>query len=281
MPFKHFENDPRWHRAQIVRAKRLVQAAKLRHDRAISDSKEADVIIADAKAGLQKARRSHRESRLPGPSLDVQGAENFVRKAVANAELWEGAISTLLFEVERAERSLREAEKGLGKCLRRAREGRDWDSEEEAERAEEERREEQEFEEEERRQYAKERQQRRDEARAYATGAGVKGHVITRAGIVAFHQKAKEALADYGSILVFPDPPSEPCGNVSCAATAPTRALRACRCNIMRVFFGISDLKKVRRSWHPDRFSAEKPEVREEYKKKAGEIFVVLSEMIW
>jgi hypothetical protein len=92
--------------------------------------------------------------------------------------------------------------------------------------------------------------------------------------ITDWHTKAHVFFADM-TRSAFPDPPSEPCRNMSCHAQ--DRVLEACECNIRKLFTDL-DVKLERRMWHPDRFSACLEGSREEYQKKAAEIFVVIQE---
>ncbi|KAK4570369.1 hypothetical protein LTR86_002449 [Recurvomyces mirabilis] len=104
---------------------------------------------------------------------------------------------------------------------------------------------------------------------------------ITALTINAFIATASLAFADYSTITAFPDPPSEPCHNLSCTKAA--RALKARPCNLRKVFKMVENPGKERRAWHPDRFAcvADDPVgFREECRRKAGEVFVGLSGMM-
>ncbi|KAK0342857.1 hypothetical protein LTR94_020648 [Friedmanniomyces endolithicus] len=98
---------------------------------------------------------------------------------------------------------------------------------------------------------------------------------ITSNQIQAWHAACTEAFKDKTAMRAFPEPPTEPCSDLTCALTS--RTLKACKCNIKKCFAGRSTLKTDRLQFHPDKFSAVPEDVREQVKKAAGEIFVVVN----
>jgi hypothetical protein len=92
--------------------------------------------------------------------------------------------------------------------------------------------------------------------------------------IDAFFIRTDEALADVANMKSFPFPPAWPCHN-GCEMKKFQRSLDACSCNIAYIFRN-RDLKAMRLKFHPDRYSAVNPEVRERVQTWAKEIFVVL-----
>ncbi|KAK3672399.1 hypothetical protein LTR78_007706 [Recurvomyces mirabilis] len=96
-----------------------------------------------------------------------------------------------------------------------------------------------------------------------------------------FFAAAEKAFANYAAMTAFPEPPAIPC--YKCQAGAQQRALQGCEHNIRSTFSSLSaaKLKLWRAKFHPDRFCAIADlKLREECKRKAQEVFVVLSEMI-
>jgi len=101
--------------------------------------------------------------------------------------------------------------------------------------------------------------------------------------ITAYLATAKTAVADPSTMTAFPNPPSAPCKNLSCAVSKPTRTLDACLCNIKQVFsnLGGEALKAAKANFHPDRFgSADVAKTDGEAQAKAQEIHTVLVAMI-
>ncbi|KAK0843576.1 hypothetical protein LTS02_016038 [Friedmanniomyces endolithicus] len=98
---------------------------------------------------------------------------------------------------------------------------------------------------------------------------------ITSNQIQAWHAACTEAFKDKTAMRAFPEPPTQPCSDLTCALTS--RTLKACKCNIKKCFAGRSTLKTDRLQFHPDKFSAVPEDVREQVKKAAGEIFVVVN----
>ncbi|KAK0286381.1 hypothetical protein LTR91_009091 [Friedmanniomyces endolithicus] len=101
---------------------------------------------------------------------------------------------------------------------------------------------------------------------------------ITLNQIQAWHAACTEAFKDKTAMRAFPEPPTEPCSDLTCASTS--RTLKACKCNIKKCFVGRSTLKTDRLQFHPDKFSAVPEDVREQVKKAAGEVFVVVNGML-
>jgi hypothetical protein len=98
--------------------------------------------------------------------------------------------------------------------------------------------------------------------------------------IASFHTKAQHAFADCGAMTSFPEPPAFPCLKLACVESKKTRALQACPCNIKKAFQAPGvDLKKSRLQWHPDRFGRCPEAVRESFKLKAHEVFVVVKDL--
>ncbi|KAK5138909.1 hypothetical protein LTR32_007680, partial [Rachicladosporium monterosium] len=101
---------------------------------------------------------------------------------------------------------------------------------------------------------------------------------ITTNQIQAWHAACTEAFKDKTGMRAFPEPPTETCSDLTCAST--NRTLKACKCNIKKCFAGRSTLKTDRLQFHPDKFSTVPEDVREQIKKAAGEIFVVVNGML-
>ncbi|KAK4570350.1 hypothetical protein LTR86_002430 [Recurvomyces mirabilis] len=104
--------------------------------------------------------------------------------------------------------------------------------------------------------------------------------VITKQNIAAFFTAFEAVPIDRSTLKAFPEPPSEPCKQLTCKASAADRKLEACSCNIKKVFFGVKNIKAMRNRFHPDKSARCPEEVRELMQKKAEEISVVLSVMI-
>ncbi|KAK5708923.1 hypothetical protein LTR17_020251 [Elasticomyces elasticus] len=83
------------------------------------------------------------------------------------------------------------------------------------------------------------------------------------------------------SMKEFPQAPSEPCSEADCAANEKTRALRACRCNITKIFSSRNkaELKMDRVRYHPDKFSTVPGQHRDQIQQAAKEVFSVVQEM--
>jgi len=101
---------------------------------------------------------------------------------------------------------------------------------------------------------------------------------ITLNQIQAWHAACIEVFKDKTAMRAFPEPPTEPCSDLTCASTS--RTLKACKCNIKKCFVGRSTLRTDRLQFHPDKFSAVPEDVREQIKKAAGEVFVVVNGML-
>ncbi|KAM0723666.1 hypothetical protein Q7P37_000654 [Cladosporium fusiforme] len=94
-------------------------------------------------------------------------------------------------------------------------------------------------------------------------------------------KEAQEMFTDYVNITEFPEVPIKNCAQLACANTTTSRALKACPCNIREALQRLSkeQLKKLRVGFHPDKFGRCAEELREDFKKKAEEVFVVVNEM--
>jgi hypothetical protein len=98
--------------------------------------------------------------------------------------------------------------------------------------------------------------------------------------IEAWHKACVAAFLNKPSMREFPQPPAEPCKNVTCAAESKDRVLVACKCNIRKALeHRRAVLKKDRVKFPPDRFSTCPEDVREEIQKAAKEVFVVVDGM--
>ncbi|OQO10737.1 hypothetical protein B0A48_04037 [Cryoendolithus antarcticus] len=87
---------------------------------------------------------------------------------------------------------------------------------------------------------------------------------------------AQRALANYSQLTAFPAPPViVRCSSMACASSGHT--LQACECNVRATLerLNVDQLSRVRRSFHPDRFSACAPALRPQFQQMAREIFVV------
>ncbi|SMY21424.1 unnamed protein product [Zymoseptoria tritici ST99CH_1A5] len=103
----------------------------------------------------------------------------------------------------------------------------------------------------------------------------------SRATVDAWWTSVDAALKDYTTIRKFPGPPGGLCGRLGCQANASQRALTACEHMVKNALIvAHPDLRKMRLRFHPDRFSACPEDKREEFKKMASEIFVVIEELI-
>ncbi|KJY01674.1 hypothetical protein TI39_contig283g00012 [Zymoseptoria brevis] len=103
----------------------------------------------------------------------------------------------------------------------------------------------------------------------------------SRAAVDAWWTSVDTALKDYTIIRKFPGPPGGLCGRLGCQAKASQRALTACEHMVKNALIVANpDLRKMRLRFHPDRFSACPGDRREEFKKMASEIFVVIEELI-
>lgn len=89
-------------------------------------------------------------------------------------------------------------------------------------------------------------------------------------------ERVHETFKDYASMSSFPSPPATGCKRTSCVTQ--TRALAACSCDIRRVLMALSteQLKQLRFSFHPDKFSKCRPEFVKRFGKQAAEVFVVV-----
>ena len=97
-----------------------------------------------------------------------------------------------------------------------------------------------------------------------------------------WHSTCATAFEDKTKLRYFPEPPraSKPCGKPGCKASAKERALKACPCDIRKLFEeDKSTLKSARVTFHPDKFSRVPEDVREKVKKAANEVFVVVDGM--
>ena len=98
--------------------------------------------------------------------------------------------------------------------------------------------------------------------------------------------KCEAIFTDYSAATSFPDPPAWPCVKPACRANEGQRALRACDCNLTFLYGMIHEstrsdtLKAHRISFHPDKFSVSSPELRDEFKGKAQELFVVVNRLL-
>ncbi|KAK4956755.1 hypothetical protein LTR10_006283 [Elasticomyces elasticus] len=105
---------------------------------------------------------------------------------------------------------------------------------------------------------------------------------ITRDKILEWH-KTCEALknGDKSALRSFPQPPYEICLKKSCAVAEKTRAVKACRCNIMKCFNGRNKatLKVDRLAFRLDKFSTVQDDVRDRIQQAAKEIFSAVQEM--
>ncbi|KAK5715017.1 hypothetical protein LTR15_010433 [Elasticomyces elasticus] len=90
-----------------------------------------------------------------------------------------------------------------------------------------------------------------------------------------------DAVQDKANMKEFPQAPAEPCSEAGCAANEKTRALRACRCNITKIFSSRSkaELKMDRIRYHPDKFSTVPGQHRDQIQQAAKEVFSVVQEM--
>ncbi|KAK6434773.1 hypothetical protein LTR95_009045 [Oleoguttula sp. CCFEE 5521] len=87
---------------------------------------------------------------------------------------------------------------------------------------------------------------------------------------------AQRALANYSQLSAFPAPPViVTCSSMACASSGHT--LQACECNVRAALerLNVDQLSRVRRSFHPDRFSACAPALRAQFQQMARDIFVV------
>lgn len=91
-------------------------------------------------------------------------------------------------------------------------------------------------------------------------------------------EEAQEAFKDYTSIANFPDPPAKRCDELACIRSVTSRSLKACPCYIRKCLNNASEeqLKKLRLGFHPDRYERCAENVREGFKRKAQEVFVVV-----
>ncbi|KAK4547654.1 hypothetical protein LTR36_000611 [Oleoguttula mirabilis] len=101
---------------------------------------------------------------------------------------------------------------------------------------------------------------------------------ITVKEIQEWHQACVTAFLDKPNLRAFPQPPAEPCTNESCASENGC-ALKACKCNLRKIFSGPRSLKQDRLKFHPDRFASCPEDVRDEIQQKAKEVFVVVDAM--
>ncbi|KAK4956756.1 hypothetical protein LTR10_006284 [Elasticomyces elasticus] len=104
---------------------------------------------------------------------------------------------------------------------------------------------------------------------------------ITAQKIQEWYAACADAFQDKASMKEFPQAPSEPCSEAGCAANEKTRALRACRCNITKIFSSRSkaELKMDRIRYHPDKFSTVPVQHRDQIQQAAKEIFSVVQDM--
>jgi hypothetical protein len=91
------------------------------------------------------------------------------------------------------------------------------------------------------------------------------------------------ALVDRSTMTVFPDPPSRWCPDLTCRKNSSTRKLAACPHNLEKTLSADpafpDSLKVERLRWHPDKFSKCPEDVRELFRAKASEIFVVVNRL--
>ncbi|KAK6428026.1 hypothetical protein LTR95_015838 [Oleoguttula sp. CCFEE 5521] len=87
---------------------------------------------------------------------------------------------------------------------------------------------------------------------------------------------AQLALANYSQLTAFPAPPViVRCSSMACASSG--RSLQACECNVRAALerLSVDQLSRVRKRFHPDRFSACAPILRAQFQQMAREVFVV------
>ena len=102
-----------------------------------------------------------------------------------------------------------------------------------------------------------------------------------KAAILEWRSLVEEQLADHAEMTSFPSPPSiGGCYSDGCVAKSHDRISVSYDCQI-EVAFDNADvnLKLERLRWHPDKFSACKEEMRDEWVKGAGEVFRVVNGM--
>lgn len=107
-------------------------------------------------------------------------------------------------------------------------------------------------------------------------------HKISVKDIQDWHQACVAAFLDKTNMRTFPKPPSEPCSNMACALEKKDRALKACTCNLRKIFGSRSstrDLKQDRVRFHPDKFASTPEVARDAILKRAKEVFVVVDAM--
>ncbi|KAK5697977.1 hypothetical protein LTR97_006937 [Elasticomyces elasticus] len=104
---------------------------------------------------------------------------------------------------------------------------------------------------------------------------------ITAQKIQEWYVACADAVQDKANMKEFPQAPAEPCSEAGCAANEKTRALRACRCNITKIFSSRSkaELKMDRIRYHPDKFSTVPGQHRDQIQQAAKEVFSVVQEM--
>lgn len=88
----------------------------------------------------------------------------------------------------------------------------------------------------------------------------------------------KAAFANKATMTTFPAPPAKACHSAGCKASASSRGLSACSCNLRDLFRGLSvgELKADRIMFHPDKFGQCDERVRAKIQKAASEVFVVV-----
>ena len=96
----------------------------------------------------------------------------------------------------------------------------------------------------------------------------------------AWYEETNAACKNPASMREFPQPPSWDCGNVSCRAERPSRALHACKCNLTALFRECPSLKAERVKFHPDKFSRCPADVKQEIQKAAAEVFVIVDQLL-
>ena len=97
--------------------------------------------------------------------------------------------------------------------------------------------------------------------------------------VAAWHAAYRVALADTLKLSAFPEPPAWPCDKrTRCDAHKDERLLGACKHNIKAALASLSkwELKRCKVLFHPDRFHICRAEKRDEWRRMAEEVFVVV-----
>jgi hypothetical protein len=100
----------------------------------------------------------------------------------------------------------------------------------------------------------------------------------------AWKERCDQAFANRSTMVGFPEPPAVECSLGSCARAAQHSELSVCKCAIQSAFSLLPSLfpqglKNERLRWHPDKFSVCSDLVRDEFRSKASELFVVVNAM--